>query len=76
MMRSLFALLLLCLGTAATAEVTVQAYAPEPGFYWNPNQPGRGYAIEVQDRTLFISAYVFTNEADPSSRTPIWYTAA
>ncbi len=71
-------LILLGLGmwmTAATAQVITQAYEPESGFYWNPNQPGRGYAIEVQDRQVFLTLYVYTEEANPALREPLWFSA-
>ena len=54
MSRYLLAGLMLIITAAATAEVRTQAFLPESGFYYNPQQPGRGYAIEVQDRSLFM----------------------
>ena len=58
------------------AEVPTQAFLPESGFYWNPDQPGRGYAIEVQDRSVFMTAYVYSEESNPSNRAPLWFSAA
>ncbi len=47
-----------------------QAFTPESGFWWNPNEPGSGYAIEIQDNFLFIATYVYDEGG-----VPIWYTA-
>ncbi len=69
------ALALLALSATAHADVPVQTFVPESGFYWNPQQPGRGYAIEIQDRTLFITAYVYTEEANAVNRVPLWFSA-
>ncbi len=48
-----------------------KAFTPESGFWWNPNEPGSGYTIEIQDNFLFIIAYVYDDLGNP-----IWYTAA
>ncbi|MFK7956993.1 MAG: hypothetical protein AB8B96_12945 [Lysobacterales bacterium] len=59
----------------ATAQIITQAYEPESGFYWNPDQPGRGFAIEVQDRQVFLTIYTYTEEANPALREPLWFSA-
>ncbi len=43
---------------------------PESGWYWNSNQSGRGYSIEIDNGRLFFAAYGYTS--DGSS---IWYTS-
>jgi hypothetical protein len=48
-----------------------KAFTPESGFWWNPNESGSGYAIEIQDNYLFIALYVY----DEVTGDPIWYTA-
>ncbi len=60
---------------AAWAQVQTQAFVPETGFYWNSGQPGRGYAIEIQDRLVFMTIYTYTTEAAPSLREPLWFSA-
>ncbi len=57
---------------ATTLLVTAQtkAFTPESGFWWNPDEPGSGYAIEIQDNFLFIATYVYDEGG-----VPIWYTA-
>lgn len=44
--------------------------APETGWWWNANEPGRGYFIEVQGNQLFMLLMMY--ESDGTSR---WYTA-
>ena len=48
-----------------------QAFTPESGFWWNPNESGSGYSIEIQDNFLFIALYVYDEFGNP-----IWYTAS
>lgn len=72
----LLAVLLAAVATKAASEVDTQTFIPESGFYWNQDQPGRGYAIEVQDRTLFMTAYTYTEEGNPANRDPLWFSAS
>ncbi|MEM9532038.1 MAG: hypothetical protein AAGA23_14090 [Pseudomonadota bacterium] len=58
-----------------SAQVLRQSFVPETGFYWNPEQPGRGYAIEIQDRQVFLTIYTYTEEANPAQREPLWFSA-
>ena len=39
---------------------------PEVGWYWNPLQPGRGYAIEVQNNRLFMAAFHYHHDGTPT----------
>lgn len=73
--RSLLALLTLAV-LPALADVPTQGFMPESGFYWNPDQPGRGYAIEVQDRVVFMTIYTYSEEASPANRSPLWFSAS
>jgi subtilisin len=47
---------------AALSAIDGVAFAPEPGWWWNPAEPGRGFAIEVHNGNLFFAAYLY--EAD------------
>jgi hypothetical protein len=38
--------------------------APEAGWWWNANEPGRGFSIETQGSHLFMAGYLY----DPSGR--------
>ena len=33
--------------------------APQDGFWWNPAESGRGYAIEVQGSQVILGAYMY-----------------
>jgi lysyl endopeptidase len=43
---------------------------PETGWWWNPAESGRGFAIETQGNTLFIAGYMYDGSGNP-----IWFTA-
>ena len=47
-----------------------KAFTPESGFWINPDVPGTGYAIEIQDNFMFVALYVYDTDGNP-----IWYTA-
>ncbi len=47
---------ILSLITATSAS----SYTAETGFWFNPNEPGSGVAIEIQDNQLFLAGYVYT----------------
>lgn len=55
--------LLCCLCSAAQA-------APQTGWYWNPNESGRGFFVESHDGVTFIGAYAY----DPDGHAT-WYVA-
>jgi DNA-binding beta-propeller fold protein YncE len=44
------------------------ATQPQTGWWFNPNESGRGYAIEVQDNSAFIAAYMYDDFGNP-----VWY---
>ncbi len=60
------------LALVATLFLTaqIQAFTPESGVWWNPNESGSGYAIEIQDNFLFVALYVYDDAGNPT-----WYTA-
>ena len=43
----------------------------QPGWWWNPNESGRGFSIEVSQNTLVMAGYLY----DSSGRAT-WYTSA
>jgi len=51
------ALMMFCVGRA-------DAY-PMDGWYWNPNESGRGLNIELQDDLMFISFFHYDNAGNP-----------
>lgn len=60
----------IAIATTLLITAQAQAFTPESGFWWNPNEGGSGYAIEIQDNYLFIATYVYDEGG-----VPIWYTA-
>lgn len=46
------------------------AFTPESGWWWNPEESGRGFNIEIQNNKVLIAVYVY----EPNGR-PVWYLA-
>ncbi len=46
------------------------AFYPVDGWWWNPQESGRGFNIEMQDDEMFIAAFHYT----PDGR-PLWWVA-
>lgn len=44
---------------------------PETGWWFNPNQGGRGFGIEVQNGNMYLAGYMY----DPAGN-PVWYLAS
>jgi len=38
---------------------------PESGWWWNPAESGRGFALEAQGDTLFIAGYLYDEAGNP-----------
>ncbi len=62
--------LLSALAVSLVCAFSVSAFTPETGFWWNPDEPGSGYAIEIQDNFMFVAFYVYDADGNPE-----WYTA-
>ena len=62
--RSAMLLVLLVLSSSVLAEEY-----PEDGWWWNPNEPGRGYLIERQDNVMFIASFHYS-----ATGLPEWLT--
>ena len=45
---------------------TSTAVQPEVGWYYNPNEGGRGYAIEVQNGRLFMAMFHYNDDGSPT----------
>lgn len=52
------------------ASSTAIAATPETGVWWNPDEPGTGLQIEIQDNFLAMSGFVFQPDG-----APLWVTA-
>jgi hypothetical protein len=46
------------------------AAEPEPGWWWNPKEGGRGYSVEVQGGNAYIASYMYD-----TSGNSVWYAA-
>jgi hypothetical protein len=44
------------------------ALEPQPGWWWNPSESGRGFAVEVQGGEALIASYMYDGAGDP-----VWY---
>ncbi|HEY0179551.1 MAG TPA: hypothetical protein VGC30_07950 [Dokdonella sp.] len=47
------------------------AFSPTTGLWWNPNEGGRGYEIDVQNDTMTVTVYAYDRAAQP-----LWYLAS
>ncbi len=47
------------------------SFTPESGLWWNADEPGSGYNIEIQDNFLFGVFYVYDDNGNP-----FWYTTS
>lgn len=56
--------------TGSAAPAAPQAGSPQSGWWWNPNQSGTAFAIEIQGSTMFATAIVYA-----AGGSPIWYLA-
>jgi hypothetical protein len=43
---------------------------PQTGWWWNPAEGGRGFALEVQNGQVYLAGYMYD-----TSGNPIWYLA-
>jgi len=56
--------------SALLLSANASALQPEPGWWWNASQSGRGFSIEVQNGTMFFSGYLYN-----ANGTATWYVA-
>jgi len=50
---------------------TPASFQPESGWWWDPNQSGSGFSIEVQGNSLFIVGFMYDDAGNP-----VWYLSA
>ena len=46
------------------------AFQPRTGWWWNPEESGRGFSIEMQGDRMFVGAYMYDAAGNPT-----WYVA-
>jgi len=49
---------------------SAHALLPENGWWWNPNESGRGFNLEIQNDLLYFSTFIYNQDGSPQ-----WYTA-
>jgi hypothetical protein len=69
-LRISISLLLLC-AAALFGSPSSSAFAPVTGHWWNPNESGRGYNIDVYNGVLVITVYTYKANGDSE-----WYLAS
>ena len=69
MRKIVVALVLMCYGLAAQAAVLLGG--PSPGLWWNPNESGRGIAIDLQDGIMVVTTYAYTPQGPAT-----WFISA
>jgi hypothetical protein len=47
------------------------AFQPDNGWWWNPDESGSGYSLEVQGDKLFVVGFMYE-----ASGRPVWYYSA
>jgi alpha-tubulin suppressor-like RCC1 family protein len=52
------------------SSTTPPAGTPQAGWWWNPNESGRGFSLEIQSNTMLIAGYMYD-----ASGNPIWYSS-
>jgi hypothetical protein len=52
-------------------SATPLANQPENGWWWNPDESGRGFFLEWQGNTLFMAGYMYD-----ASGNPLWYLSS
>jgi hypothetical protein len=60
MKKYICALFLLCVSS------TIFAFTPAPGLWWNPNESGRGYAIDVQNNAIVVTVFIYDSAGNPT----------
>lgn len=68
MQRIVFLVAAFC--AALSVAAPARAFTPESGWWWNPQEPGSGVQIEIQDNFLALSAYAYTTSGPAT-----WFTA-
>ncbi|HWS27472.1 MAG TPA: hypothetical protein VN259_13005 [Xanthomonadales bacterium] len=38
---------------------------PETGWWWNANEPGRGFGVEIQAGSMFVGAFLYDDDGNP-----------
>ncbi len=55
---------------SGSLSAPLPANTPESGWWWNPQESGKGYFIEIQKSGAFLAVYTYNVNG-----TPVWYSA-
>lgn len=56
---------------SAIAEMASGPIPIQPGWWWNPAEPGRGFSLETNGANMFFAGFLYAADG-----TPVWHTAA
>ncbi len=54
-----------------TSASSALAFTPEDGWWWNPQESGRGFNLEVQNNTIFVATFIYDDAGDA-----VWYSGS
>lgn len=60
-----------CIAALAFLPSFATAFTPESGWWYNPAESGRGFAIEVQNNTVFMSGFLYE-----AGGAPLWFVTS
>ena len=65
--------IVLCFALLFSGAVGAQSLVggPAPGLWWNPEESGRGFTIDLQDSIMVVTSYVYTPQGAAT-----WYVSA
>jgi|GEM_PF-1328918 len=43
----------------------ITGFTPESGWWWNPTEGGRGFAIEIQNNSMFMASFLYDDAGNP-----------
>jgi alpha-tubulin suppressor-like RCC1 family protein len=52
------------------SAATVPSGTPQAGWWWNANEPGRGFSLEIQSGNILIAGYMYDDNGNPT-----WYSS-
>lgn len=58
-------------GGPFTLKIGTDVLTPEPGFWWNPAESGRGFVIEKQGGSLMVATFLYKPDGSAT-----WYLSA
>ena len=68
--KALLTIFTLFVTAYAHANTAAFAAPPEAGQYWNPQEPGNGYGIDIDSNgSVFVQWFTYRNDG-----VPVWYT--